>query len=175
MQKGIPEFSVKSIIILDADVEGTKSLDSIVLLPGALPPDQLIFEFLYNLPADDELWKNTILFTRPVFTDRASKIIRALSITGSQINLKSLIDAFRKSNTKESKSTLREIFKDFYKTADFQNFLAQRGKNNPWKRWGHNNQAARQEFRSLFAKRLAKTMRDGYGFDASKLISLEKK
>ena len=175
VEKGIPEFSAKSIIILDADVEGTRSLDSIVLLPGTLPPDQLIFEFLYNLPADDELWKNTIQFTRPVFTKCAAKIIGTLSITGDQINLKLLVDAFRKSNTTESKSKLREVFKGFYKTTDFQNSLSQKGKNNPWKRWCHDNQAVRQEFRSLFAKRLAKTMRDGYGVDESKLISLENK
>lgn len=175
VRKGIPEFSVKSIIILDGDVEGTKSLDSIVLLPGKLPPDQLIFEFLYNLPPDDELWKNTIQFTRPVFTKCASNIIKTLSITGDQVNLESLVNSFKKSNTKESKLKLREVFKDFYKTPDFQAFLAQKGKENPWKRWIYDNEATSQKFRSLFAKRLAKTMRDGYGVDASKLIFLENK
>lgn len=173
VRKGIPEFSARSIIILDGDVEGTKNLDSIVLLPGSLPPDQLIFEFLYNLPADDELWKNIIHFTRPVFTKCASKIISTLSIPGSQINLKSYVGDSRKYNTKESKLKLRDVFKDFYKTTDFQKFLILKGKNNPWKRWVYDNRPAGQEFRSLFAKRLAKTMRDGYGVDASKLISLE--
>jgi predicted ATPase len=175
VRKGVPEFSTKSIIILDADVEGTKSFDSIVLLPGTLPPDQLIFEFLYNLPADDELWKNTIQFTRPVFTKCASIIIRTLSITGSQINLKSVVHSFRESDTTESNLRLREVFKDFYKTPEFQDFLTLKGKNDPWKRWSHDNQAASQEFISLFAKRLAKIMRDGYGVDASKLICLETK
>ncbi|SHL21218.1 AAA domain-containing protein [Nitrosospira sp. Nsp11] len=175
VRKGVPEFSAKSIIILDGDVEGIKSLNSIILLPGPLPPDQLIFEFLYNLPPSDELWKNTIHFTRPVFTNCASKIISTLSITGNQLNLKSLVDSFSKSNTTEPKVKLREVFKDFYKTPDFQNFLTQKGKNNPWKRWAYDNQAASQEFRSLFTKRLAKTMRDGYGVDESKLIFLENK
>ena len=175
VRKGIPEFSAKSIIILDGDVEGTKSLHSIVLLPGKLPPDQLIFEFLYNLSSGDELWKNTIQFTRPVFTKCAGKIIGTLSITGNEVNLKSLVDSFSTSKPTEPKVKLREVFKDFYNTPDFQNFLTLKGKNNPWKRWCHDNQAARQQFRSLFAKRLAKTMRDGYGVDASKLISLENK
>lgn len=175
VRKGIPEFSMKSIIVLDADVAGTKSLGQIVLLPGALPPDQLIFEFLYNLAPDDEIWKNAIKFTRPVFTQRASTIISTLSVGGSQIDLKLLIDAFKKSNTTESKPKLREIFKDFYKTTDFQKFLAQKGPNSPWKRWVHDNQLAYEEFRELFTKRLAVTMRDGYGVEASKLISLERK
>lgn len=175
VRRNVPEFSVKSIIILDGDVKGINGLDSIVLLPGELPPDQLIFEFLYNLPPSDELWKNIILFTRPVFTNCASKIISTLNITGNQLSLKTLVDSFTKNNTTEPKVKLREVFKDFYKTPHFQSFLAQRGKNNPWKRWIHDNQATSQEFRSLFIKRLAKTMRDGYGVDASKLISLENK
>lgn len=177
MQQNVPEFSVKSIIVLDADVKGTKnieSLDSIVLLPGTLPPDQLIFEFLYNLPADDELWKNSIKFTRPVFTQCASGIISTLSINGTQIDLKSFIDIYRqRNNTEESTLKLRKIFKGFYKTTDFQKLLTQSGKNNPWKRWVNDNQAAYQNFRALFAKRLAKTMRDGHAVDASKLIYID--
>lgn len=171
---GVPEFSNHSIIILDADAEGkAKGLDSIVLLPSVLPPDQLIFEFLYNLHPSDDLWKNTINFTRPVFTSCASKIISILSITGDEINLKPLIDTYRTSNQTEPKQKLRELFKEFYKTSDFQKFLKE--KNSPWKRWVNDNQDAHQEFRSLFSKRLAKTMRDGYGVDASKLISIKGK
>lgn len=176
VRKGVPEFSSKSIIVLDADVEGTESLDSIVLLPGALPPDQLIFEYLYNLPPEDDIWNNPIRFTRSVFTRCASKIISALSVGGNPIDLKSLIETYRQSASDETKKKLREIFKDFYKTAEFQQFLAQKDRQkNPWKRWVHDNQAACQQFRLLFAKRLAKTMRDGYGVDASKLISIEGK
>lgn len=175
VRKGVPEFSNKSIIVLDADVEGTTSLGSIILLPGTLPPDQLIFEFLYHLPPEDGIWINSIKFTRPVFTRCASIIISTLSVEGDQIDLKSLIEIYRKSNTSEQKSKLREIFKDFYKTIDFQRFLELKGPNNPWKRWIHDNQPACEAFRKLFAKRLAKTMRDSYGVDASKLISLESK
>lgn len=175
VQKGIPEFSTKSIIVLDADVEGTEKFGSIVLLPGTLPPDQLIFEFLYNLPPDDTIWKNTIKFTRPVFTQCASKIKSTLSVGDDQIDLKSLIGSFKKSNTPDPKPKLREIFKEFYKTTDFQKFLAQKGLFNPWKRWVRENQPACDTFRGIFTKRLAKTMREGYGVDASTLISFEGK
>lgn len=175
VKKGIAEFSIKSIIILDADVEGTEKLGSIVLLPGRLPPDQLIFEFLYNLPPDDIIWKNSIKFTRPVFTQCASKIISTLSVGDNLINLKSLIDAFKQSNTPEPKPKLREIFKEFYKTADFQRFITQKSPGNPWKRWVRENQPACEKFREIFTRRLAKTMRDGHSVDASKLISFEGK
>lgn len=176
VRKGVPEFSRDSIIVLDADVEGTQSLGSIVLLPGALPPDQLIFEFLYNLPPSEVIWDNPIRFTRSVFTRSASEIISTLSVGGNQIDLKSLIDTYMQSTSNEPKKKLREIFKDFYKTTEFQQFLAQKDRQiNPWKRWVHDNQTACEAFRELFTKRLAKTMRDRYGIDASMLTPLESK
>jgi hypothetical protein len=172
VKRGVPEFFSKSIIVLDADVEGTKNLDSIILLPGTLPPDQLIFEFLYNLPPDDDIWMNSIRFTKPVFTQCASEIISALSVGICPIDLKSLIDIYMAGN-EERKKKLREVFKKFYKTAVFQQFLALKDRQyNPWKKWVHVNQADCEKFRELFTKRLVKTMRDGYGVDASKLISL---
>jgi hypothetical protein len=176
VRKGVPEFSSKSIIVLDADVDGTKSLGSIVLLPGALPPDQLIFEFLYNLPPDDEIWNNPIRFTRPVFTRCASEIISKLSVGDSNIDLKSLIEPYMQRNNNDPQKKLREIFKNFYKTTEFQQFLVQKDRQkNPWKRWVHANQTACETFRELFSKQLARTMRDGYGVDASKLAALESK
>jgi predicted ATPase len=49
----------KSIVCLDADQKGAivgKGYSTVVLLPGELPPDQLLFQHLYNLKADDEFW-----------------------------------------------------------------------------------------------------------------------
>lgn len=175
VQKGIPEFSIKSLIVLDADAKNGKSLKSIVLLPGKLPPDQLIFEFLYNLPRDDAIWQNTISFTRSVFTRSASQIISKLSISGDSVDLEPLIAAYRDGDEKESKKKLREVFKAFYKTTDFQSFLNLKGKSNPWQRWIDDNQDSFNEFRTLFADRLARTMRDGHGVDSSKLHLIERK
>lgn len=175
VQKGIPEFSIKSLIVLDADAKNGKSLKSIVLLPGKLPPDQLIFEFLYNLPRDDAIWQNTISFTRSVFTRSASQIISKLSISGDSVDLEPLIAAYRDGDEKESKKKLREVFKAFYKTTDFQSFLNLKGKSNPWQRWINDNQDSFNEFRTLFADRLARTMRDGHGVDSSKLHLIESK
>lgn len=167
--RGVPEFSIKSLIVLDADVDNSKNFDSIILLPGGLPPDQLIFEFLYNLPPGDPVWVNSLGFTRPVFTSRASAIINKISITGDEIELKSIIGASNAHQAKESKQKLREIFKDFYKNPDFQKFIGQKGSSNPWKKWIRENEIACKEFRQLFTEKLKKTMRSGYGVDLSKL------
>lgn len=171
VRKGVTEFSRDSLIILDADVKSTikdlDSFDSIVLLPGTLPPDQLIFEFLYNLPANNEVWNNSINFTKPVFTRCAAQIISELSIGDSPINLNSLIAVYRKNDPKKQ---LRKVFKDFYQHKDFQAFLAQ---SKPWAKWVHDNQAASNEFKILFAKRLANVMRKGHGIDNSKLTFLD--
>nr|WP_315480238.1 AAA family ATPase [uncultured Rhodoferax sp.] len=170
--KGVPEFSSKSIIVLDGDVEGTEQLNSIVLLPGTLPPDQAIFEFLHNLSPEDDLWKNKIKFSRPVFTRIASKIRTALALTDAKIDLKQLVRAYQSSPSSGAKPKLRELFKELYKTAEFQAFLSVAGLNNPWKRWIRENQGACDLFREHFAKRLVTTMRDGFGVEASKLASI---
>lgn len=174
VQKKVPEFSNKSIIILDGDVSGTQKLNSIVKLPNELPPDQLIFEFLYNLPADDSFWINSINFTRAVFTRCASKIISALNISGNSIDLKPLVETYKNNindkNERQKKS--RELFKNFYKDDDFQALLSQTGMANPWARWVQDNQIECTAFKQRFIKQLVKTMQVGYGVDASKLIAL---
>ncbi len=176
VRRDVPEFSNRSIIILDGDVPNTANFNSIVLLPSALPPDQLIFEYLYNLPPNDEFWHNPINFTKPVFTQCSSQIISALAIGDHPINLKSLVETYRTNNNDERKETLRKVFKAFYKSTDFQQCLAQtKQQYNPWKRWVHDNQPAYKKFRETFVKQLAKAMLVVPGIDKSKLIFIESK
>ena len=90
IKKGIVEFSEKSIICLDADVKDKRNLrntKTIIYLPGSLPPDQLIFEYLYNLPPDNDFWKNDLQFTRDVFTNCSSDIIREFAISGNTVDI----------------------------------------------------------------------------------------
>ena len=76
IEHGVSEFSERSIICLDSDAvqyfDKPNNFKTVIFLPGELPPDQLIFEYLYNLPADDDFWKNDIIFARPNFTSAAS-------------------------------------------------------------------------------------------------------
>lgn len=177
VRRKIPEFSIKSIVCLDADVDPLiiKKLHSIVLLPGALPPDQLIFEYLYNLPADHPIWRNPRQFTRSVLTRIASPLMSRLSIPDGVIDLKALVIADRTANAGE-KDKLRDLFKNFYKNSDFQAFLGQRKvEYNPWRCWARDYKSQRDEFITRFVTQLSRTMSDGHHVDKSKLVFLNGK
>ncbi|WP_432399881.1 AAA family ATPase [Pantoea allii] len=171
--KKIPEFATKSIVCLDADVEDkiTPNLKSIVLLPGSLPPDQLIFEYLFNLGPENDIWKNNSLFTRSVFTSVAAEIISVLNIQDDEINLSEIISDYH-NNDNEEKRKLRVIFKKFYKHADFQNFLKENVKKNPWHNWIKDNIESSNNFLYNFNEILIRTMKKGFYVDSEKLSLL---
>lgn len=173
IKKGIPEFAERSVVCLDADqtqpVEG-KNFKTVVLLPGNLPPDQLIFEYLYNLPASHDFWKNDLQFTRDVFTNYAAEAIRELAISGNSVDVKERLDAYT-GNKKP-----REIFKRFYKDAEFQKLVTSGAKpHNPWKHWVENNPDASNAFLTKFKEAIHGVMKNGYAVDVAKLTALEVK
>lgn len=173
IQKRIPEFAERSIVCLDADqaekIKG-KNFKTVVLLPGAIPPDQLIFEHLYNLPASHEFWKNDIEFTRHVFTNSAREVINEFAINGNVADVKNSVSAY------QGDKKAREVFKRFYKSADFQQLVASSTKPyNPWKHWVESNPAACNEFLEKFKAAIHGVMKNGYAVDAAKLAALEVK
>ncbi len=138
-----------------------------VLLPGDLPPDQLIFEYLYNLPADHNYWKNDLQFTRDVFTNSAWEVIRTFSISGCTVDVKE-----RLANYHDSKKP-REIFKQFYKNSEFQRLVTSGSKPyNPWRLWVANNPKPCNVFLSSFKAAIHAVMKDGYFVDVAKLETL---
>lgn len=170
IQKRIPEFAQRSIVCLDADqalkIKG-KNLKTVVLLPGALPPDQLIFEHLYNLPAGHEFWKNDMQFTRDVFTNSAREVINEFAINGDAADVKNRVAAY------QGDKKPREVFKRFYKGEDFQKLVSSGAKPyNPWKHWVENNPAANNEFLEKFKTAMHGVMKNGYTVDVSKLTVL---
>jgi len=167
IKKRIPEFSEKSVICLDADVKdqikGIKH-KTVVILPGTLPPDQLIFEYMYNLPADDNFWKNELQFTRDVFTNIASEVIRELEISGTTVNIDERIASY------QGERTPREMFKHFYKTEEFQNLVTSGTKPyNPWNHWIKNNIEASNAFLETFRDTVHSVMKGAYAVNASML------
>lgn len=173
IQKGIPEFAQRSIVCLDADqslqVKG-KKFKTVVILPGALPPDQLIFEHLYNLPADHEFWKNDMQFTRDVFTNSAREVINEFAINGNAADVKSRVTAY------QGDKKPREVFKRYYKGADFQKLVSSGAKPyNPWKHWVESNPVASNEFLEKFKVVIHDVMKNGYTVDAARLGVLEVK
>lgn len=173
IQKGVSEFSEKSVICLDADtvskVNG-KSHKTVVLLPGKLPPDQLIFEHLYNLPADNDFWKNNLGYARPNFTQSAAEVIREFSINGGQVDVQACLAAY------QGNGKPREIFKKFYKDIEFQKLVAAASKPyNPWKHWADSAPEAINEFLEKFKAAMQNVMKIGYSVDAAKLAALDVK
>lgn len=171
IDKGVSEFSEKSIICLDSDTAqqvNKKKPKTVVLLPGSLPPDQLIFEHLYNLPASDGFWRNGLQFTRNVFTNVAAEIIRELAITGDHVDVKASLAAY------VGDKKPREIFKRFYKDAEFQKIVASATRSpNPWKHWIEKNPNASNDFLQKFEHAIRSVMAGGYAVDANKLAALK--
>lgn len=165
----VDEFSTKSLVVLDADArKKADGYDTVLVLPSELPPDQLIFEYLYNHAPDDDLWRNSVRFTRKNLTNIASEIISELNIRGENISLQLLISQ-RLKGDKDHKNTLRKIFKKFYKNEEFQKFLKSA---NPWKKWAKDNDAAVQEFRNDLNTKLTRILKAGYGVDSGIVATL---
>ena len=171
IHKRISEFAQRSVVCLDGDqaqrIKG-KSFKTVVLLPAPLPPDQLIFEHLYNLSSNHEFWKNDLLFTRDVFTNLAREVINEFAVNGDTADVEVRVAAY------QGGKTPREVFKRFYKDIDFQKLVSSGAKPyNPWKHWVESNPAPSNEFLEKFKAAVHNVMKNGYTVDAAKLTALE--
>lgn len=128
----------------------------------------MIFEYLYNLSAAHDFWKNDLRFTRDVFTNAAAEVRREFSINGNHVDVREQLEAYT-GNKKP-----REVFKRFYKNVEFQQLVTAGSKaHNPWKHWVDNNPEASNEFLTSFHKAIHGVMKDGFEVDAAKLAALE--
>lgn len=186
IDKGVPEFSERSVVCLDSDAAqqvGKKNPKTVVLLPGSLPPDQLIFEHLYNLPAGHAFWKNDLGYARPNFTQSAATVIREFNIKGDEVDVQACMTAYvaarvaaRQDDEKQGGKRAREIFKQFYKDAEFQKLVAAISKPyNPWKHWVDSHPKAVNGFLEKFKTAMHGAMKNGYAVDTAKLAALEVK
>lgn len=172
LDKKVPEFAINSVVCLDTDAKSHikgKGFKTVVLLPGDLPPDQMLFEHLYNLPPDDVFWNNNLQFSRDVFTNSAGReAIRELGINGNVVDLKERLAAYSGSRIK------RDIFKGFYNSADLQMLVSASVKPfNAWRHWVENNPHAANAFLENFKAALFGVMKDGYAVDDAKLTTLD--
>lgn len=176
VKRKIPEFSEKSILILDSDVKTDKNYKEIshkknvCLLPSEFPPDQLLFEFLYNLKKDDEYWKNKEGFTKAVFIRVASDIISKLEISSDQevISLQPYLDAFR-GKPEYQKGMIRQMFKKFSIDGKIVSMVNGRVANNPYRVWASKNPDLAQEFLKSYILAIKDVMNKAYGLDAGKI------
>ena len=174
LDRKVPEFSVNSVICLDEDAKAhlkNKDFKTVVILPGDLPPDQLIFEHLYNLPPVDAFWQNNLQFSREVFTNTAGReVIRELAISGDKVDLKERLAAYQGNKIK------RQIFKEFYNSTDIKSLVATSVRpSNAWSHWVKNNPNATNVFLEAFKIALYCVMKNGFAADDAKLTALEVK
>lgn len=169
----VPEFTEKSVICLDSDAHSHikgKGYKTIVLLPGNFPPDQLIFQHLYNLPAEDIFWQNDLQFTRDVFTNAARSTTNELEITGFKVELDERIKAYKGAEKP------RDIFKNFYKGDEVQKVLSCGTKPyGAWKHWIKSNPVLANQFLEQFKATIYGVMKGGYAVDDAKLTALQVK
>lgn len=178
MARKIPEFTIKSLVILDGDValdnsdnaKKAKKERSLCLLPSILPPDQMIFEFLYNLPPDDTYWNNKNRFTKAVFMKITKDIITTLKIGNYPIVLQNSIENYKKSN-KNYGGVVRKLFKDFAHTPEFLAQVKGPVKDNPYRYWVEKHPVESDNFKHELIKNLKIIMTNGHGVDSATITS----
>ncbi|WP_114195275.1 AAA family ATPase [Edaphovirga cremea] len=171
ISKKIPEFSKKSIIVFDADVPKIKGQQNVVLLPSGLPPDQLLFEFLYNLPIDSGYWHNDFAYTKAVFLRETSSILQTLNIIqgADPLDLKSVVEVFRAGKDNRD-GLVREMFKKFYKDSSVKLTINGKVKGNPFRLWAKVNQGAVDNFQEEFKSSLIHTISKGNGAELASVL-----
>lgn len=164
INKGVPEFSRNSLIVLDADVNIDKSLHSnIILLPSSQPPDRLLFRFLLLLAPSDSYWKNEKGFTKEVFNTcvNVQKIKRTL-----QINENTTLEEFdakvKENIESNDKKGLRKLFKGFYQDANIQKVI-KTVRTNPFEYYLKANSEEKNAFQEEFVGKLALVLTEGMG------------
>lgn len=174
MARKIPEFTAKSIIVLDGDVANdngdnakkAKKEKNLCLLPSLLPPDQMIFEFLYNLPPEDKYWENDNRFTKPVFRRLANDIIATLKLEDEPIKLHDSIIAFKRGN-QGVLGRIRKLFKEFAHASEFRSMVEGPVKSNPYRYWVAKNAVASDKYKHEFIKSLKIIMTSGHGVESA--------
>lgn len=157
IRQKVPEFNKLSLIVFDGDVPekdiNTKEHKNVIKLPGSLPPDQLLFEFLFTLPEGDGYWNNKAKFTKDVFYNMLSvtAINNQLKIpfnVPADFSLKSFIDEKKYSSSEEDR--VRQLFKNFFKSNEIQTLIKGGSSLNPFRILVLKN----PEFKDSFCDRL---------------------
>ena len=174
LDKKVPEFALNSVVCLDSDAKSKlkgKIYKTVILLPGDLPPDQLIFEHLYNLPANDNFWKNSLQFSRDVFTNSAAReVIREFGINGNSVKLKECLAQYN------GNKIVREIFKEFYNSSEIQELVAANVRPlNAWKHWVEKYPLVTNNFLEAFRDVMYGVMKNAYAVEETKLSALQVK
>lgn len=171
----IPEFTNKSIIVLDGDVtksnDKKKSISSqsnVVLLPTIQPPDRLLFKFLFELDPNDSFWHNEIGFTKEVF--ESIKAVQTITqrLKLDQTNISDFDRIIQKELENPETNGIRNIFKNFYKDGSIQHAL-KKAKTNPFEEYLKKNPSQKTNFENSFIESLKHVLKCSHGISKSLL------
>ncbi|MGF2881825.1 AAA family ATPase [Acinetobacter johnsonii] len=151
IRQKVPEFNKLSLLILDGDVPDSKvsKHKNVIKLPGNIPPDQLLFEFLYKLPETDVYWDNKPGFTKFVFNamPTVTRICNDLNLPNQiteDFSLKDVIDNFQYPENQMDR--LRSLFKNFFKSDEIQMLIKANSTLNPYRYMVSKNPSEKEIF-----------------------------
>lgn len=151
----VPEFSKRSIIVLDGDQKiDPQKYKTMITLPGTIPPDQLLFEFLINLPVDDKFFvEHPQKFNRGVIDKIANPLRNRLNLEPFDgiIDIEEIISEIRSRGIESG--SVREAFKDFYKDEEIQKTL-EKVKTNPFRYWARLNSLEVNNFNQKLVEKI---------------------
>lgn len=172
LEEKVSEFYQNSIIVLDGDVTKVDKFSNVIKLPTQIPPDQLLFEFLFNLDPADEYWQNSMGFTRPVFVDISNNIIFNFKINDEMrpINLADIIKKNKPNaeGKKGEEGKIRDLFKKFSVHQDIQKIM-KTVQTNPYRRWIKDNPDQADIFREKFKTALTHVLINGHNVNSAKI------
>lgn len=110
----VTEFKRNSIIVLDGDKK--YNYENVLTLPFDLPPDQLVYKYLEDLPGNSSYWDNKICFGKTNFA-----AINEVNSIRSYLKFEDGKYVFQDSNRKPK--SIRTFFKEFYLNEEIQGLL----------------------------------------------------
>ncbi|HCU0913585.1 TPA: AAA family ATPase, partial [Proteus mirabilis] len=166
LDKKIPGIYDESIIVFDGDVTNIKKYNNVIKLPTNLPPDQLLFEFLYNLPREDSFWDNDYGYHKDFFIEKADEVLYLINTNDHTIELSKLIKNFRQIPGKKP----RDVFKDFAKEEVLQKLVNKGGvKYNPYRLWVDKNKLQAELFEEEFIDCLSRVLSIKYNVEQAEI------
>lgn len=141
----VPEFKKLSLLVLDGDVKKAKikNMKNIILLPGDLPPDQLLYKYLNELDPTDEYWVNSHHYDKLRF--KADRYYKDISEKTEFVENK-----FRFKDGTNSDKACRELFKDWF-NCNYDLYFRKKGIN-PFIRWKKDNEELVSRYQEDFDK-----------------------
>lgn len=165
ISKGVKEFSENSVVAFDGDVSGIDQFKTSVKLPGTMPPDQLIFEYLLKLPKDHDFWKAQNKFDKPVFTRLTHDLRSRLKIDNAEVDDDfDLLSYVKSADRDKSKEKVRVLFKKFYQTEQVQALVKGKLATNPLYLWSKDNVEEVERFKNDIIKAQKYILKKKHGF-----------